>query len=120
MPVNIKKLAKQLGQQYKDARDSEVEDDVSLCEWVRRMTGGTELTLKQAERLRELLDEADAGPTKVIIFVEGGVVQGCTSNDPNLEVIIVDRDDLEAENEDAEEAEDAITEEHPDCTHEVY
>lgn len=117
MPVNIKKLAKELAPKYKDARDSEVEDDVSLCEWVRRQTGGTELTLRQAERLRERLDEGADGPVKVIIFVEGGVVQGCTSNDPNLVVVLVDRDSLE---ESEDETEDEIVGEHPDCEHDVF
>lgn len=93
MATNIKKLAAELAPAYNTARDSEVEDDVSLCEWVRRQTGGTELTLRQAERLREAMEEIDAaGPVKVIIFVEGGVVQGCASNDAKLEVILVDRE----------------------------
>jgi hypothetical protein len=119
MPVNVKKLAKELDTAYKSARDAEVEDDVSLCDWVRRQTAGTELTLRQAERLRILLEAADEAPVKVLIFVEGGVVQGCTSNDKNLEVIIVDRDNLESE-EDPEEVENDITEEHPECVHDVY
>ncbi len=65
---NLTKLAKQLTPAYRRASPADVEDDVSLCVWVRS-EAGEELTLKQAENLRKLLDaEIDAMP------VSGSVV----------------------------------------------
>lgn len=52
---NLKKLAKQLAATYHTAAAADVGDDVSLCRWVRQ-EAGEELTLKQAEALRKLLD----------------------------------------------------------------
>ena len=103
---NLNKLAKQLAPAYHTASPADVEDDVSLCVWVRK-EAGEELTLKQAEKLRTLLDaEIDTFP-KVVIHVSGGVVQGCTSNDKRLRVFIVDEDNLEAEDHPEAAEEDA-------------
>lgn len=93
---NLTKLAKRLALAYYGAFWPDVEDDVGLSVWVRR-EAGEELTVKQAEKLRTLLDaEIDRFP-KVVIHVSGGVVQGCTSNDKRLRVFVVDDDNLEQE-----------------------
>ena len=115
---NLKKLAKQLAPAYFKASWPLVEDDVSLSVWVRQQSGD-ELTVKQAGKLRTAMEAFIAKSTKVVIFVEGGVVQGCTSNDQNLLVIVVDRDNFEDEGNKAKAEEDACagTE---DCVHDVF
>lgn len=55
--------------------------------------------------------------TKVVVFVEGGVVQGCTSNDKHLLVIVIDRDNIEG---DKAKAEEAASEDTEDCVHDVF
>jgi len=57
--------------------------------------------------------------TKIVIFVEGGNVQGCMSNDPRLKVVMIDRDNL-AEEKDPDAAEAELLEGTDDCTHAVY
>jgi hypothetical protein len=60
--LNLSKLANQLAPAYHKASDADVEEDVSLCVWVRK-EAGEELSLKQAEKLRKLLDaEIDKFP----------------------------------------------------------
>ena len=116
--TNLKNLAKQLAPAYFKAAWSDVEDDLSLCVWVRKECN-EELNVKQAGRLRTAMEALIAKSTKVVIIVEGGVVQGCTSNNKNLLVIVVDRDNLEDEQNkaQAEELASAGTE---DCLHDVY
>ena len=116
--VSLKKLAKQLAPAYFKARWSEVEDDLSLCVWVRKECG-EELNIRQAGRLRTAMEALIAKSTKVVIFVEGGVVQGCTSNNKHLLVIVVDRDNL-ADEENKAKAEEAASEGSEDCVHEVF
>lgn len=66
---NLNKLAKQLAPAYDSASPADVEDDVSLSAWVRKEVG-EELTLKQVEKLRTLLDaEID------LIHRSGNIVQ---------------------------------------------
>ena len=115
---NLKKLARRLAPAYYKAAWSDVEDDLSLSIWVRQKVC-EELTVKQADRLRTAMEALIAKSTKVVIIVEGGVVQGCTSNNKNLLVIVVDRDNLEDEQNkaQAEELASAGTE---DCLHDVY
>jgi hypothetical protein len=61
--LNLTVLAKSLAPAYAKAADADVEDDVSLCLWVRK-EAGEELTIKQADRLRKLLDaEIDKMPS---------------------------------------------------------
>jgi hypothetical protein len=116
--LNLKKLAKSLAPAYAKAADADVEDDVSLCVWVRK-EGGDELTAKQAGKLRTAMEALIAKTPKVVIFVEGGVVQGCTSNEKNMLVTVIDCDNLreEVDRAKAEEAASAGTE---DCVHDVY
>ena len=115
--TNLKSLAKQLAPAYFKAAWSDVEDDLSLCVWVRKKCG-EELNVKQAGRLRTAMEALIAKSTKVVIFVEGGVVQGCTSN-KNLLVIVVDRDNLENEQNKAQ-AEEVASAGTADCVHDVY
>jgi hypothetical protein len=62
---NLNKLAKQLAPAFRTASSADVEDDASLCVWVRKAVG-EELTLKEAERIRNLLDaEIDKLPKAV-------------------------------------------------------
>lgn len=56
---------------------------------------------------------------KAVIFVQGGVVTGCTGNDARLKVVLVDCDNLKEE-EDEDEAETKALEGTEDCTHDVY
>lgn len=59
---NLSKLAKELAPAFQNVSPADVEDVASLCVWVRK-EAGEELTLKQAEKLRILLDaEADKLP----------------------------------------------------------
>lgn len=111
-------LAKQFAPEFDKADWGEIETDVDLCVWARRVTG-EELTLKQAEKFRELCEAEIAKFPKVVIFVSGGVVTGCTSNDPRLKVVLVDRDNLEEE-EDPDKAEQEAQEGTEDCVHDVY
>jgi hypothetical protein len=116
--LNLNKMAKQLAPAYNKASWGDVEDDVNLCMWFRK-EAGEELTLDQAGKLREKMEAAIDKLPKVVIFVEGGVVTGCTSNDARLRVIMVDRDNLaEDVDKDAAEAEALVGAE--DCTHDVY
>lgn len=115
---NLKKLAQQLAPAYYKASWPDVEDDVNLCGWVRKQCS-EELTVKQASKLRTAMEAFIAKSTKVVIFVEGGVVQGCTSNQKNLLVIVVDRDKFEEE-ENKEKAEQAASAGTEDCVHVVY
>ena len=95
---NLDKVAQELAPIYHTASPADVEDDVSLCLWVRKETG-EELTLDQVEALRELMEaEIDRFP-KVVIYVSGGVVQNCISNDERLRVFIVDEDNLQEEDD---------------------
>lgn len=52
---------------------------------------------------------------KVIVYAEGGVVTGCTSNDPRLQVAVVDLDDTDGKEESEE-----VMEGFEDCIHNVY
>jgi hypothetical protein len=114
----LRKLASQLAPAYFRASWPDVEDDVILCVWVRKQCG-EELTVRQAGKLRTAMEALIAKSTKVVIFVEGGVVQGCTSNEKNLLVTVIDRDNFreEVDRAKAEEAASAGTE---DCVHDVY
>ena len=71
--VSFKKLVQQLAPAYFKASWPEVEDDVNLCVWVAKQCG-EELTVKQAGRLRTAMEALIAKSTKVVIFVQGGVV----------------------------------------------
>lgn len=115
--VKLKQLAKRLAPAYYKAAWSNVEDDVSLCLWVRQQCG-EEVTVKQADKLRTTMEALIAKCPKVVIIVEGGVVQGCTSNMKNLLVTVIDRDNFreELDKAKAEEAASAGTE---DCVHDV-
>lgn len=115
--AKLKKLAGQLASAYYKASWPDVEDDVSLCVWVRKACG-EELTAKQAGRLRTAMEALIAKSTKVVIFVEGGVVQGCTSNDKHLMVVVIDRDSFEDE-ENKTKAEEAASASTEDCVHDV-
>ena len=115
---NLNKLAKQLAPAYYKASWPDVEDDVNLCVWVRKECG-EELNVKQAGRVRTAMEALIAKSTKVVIFVEGGVVQGCTSNDKHLLVIVVDRDNIEGEVNKAKAEEDASAGT-DDCVHDVF
>lgn len=53
--LNLTKLANQLARAYSKAAPSDVEDELALCVWVSK-EAGVELTVKQAEKLRKLLD----------------------------------------------------------------
>lgn len=114
----LSRLAEQMAPAYYRASWPDVEDDVTLCVWVRKQCG-EELNVKQAGKLRMVMEALIANSTKVVIFVEGGVVQGCTSNNKNLLVTVIDRDNLreEVDRAKAEEAAAAGTE---DCVHDVY
>lgn len=66
MSKRLEKMAKELAPAYNAVGCAVVEDDVGLCSWVAKQTG-TELTLADAEKLRELLDaEVDSFPKVVI------------------------------------------------------
>lgn len=113
----LSKLAEQLAPTYFRAFWPDVEDDVSLCVWVRKQCG-EELTVKQAGKLRTAMEAFIAKCPKVVIFVEGSVVQGCASNEKHLLVTVIDRDNLreEVDRAKAEEAAAAGTEV---CVHDV-
>jgi hypothetical protein len=115
---DLSKLAKQLASSYYRASWPNVEDDVNLCVWVGKQCG-EELTVKQAGKLRTAMEALIAKCPKVVIFVEGGVVQGCTSSEKNLLVTVIDRDNFreEVDRAKAEESASAGTE---DCVHDVY
>ena len=53
--TSLKKLAGQLASAYHKASWPDVEDDVSLCVWVRKVCG-EELTVKQAGKLRTAME----------------------------------------------------------------
>ncbi len=116
--VNLKQLAKQLAPAYYKAAWSDVEDDVSLCVWIRQQSG-EELTGKQADKLRTAMEAFIAKSTKVMIFVEGGVVQGCTSSEKNLLVTVIDRDNFREE-EDKAKAKETASAGTEDCVHDVF
>jgi hypothetical protein len=88
---------------YKRAPWPEVEDDVALCAWVRKVAG-VELTLERTTSFRKLVVDEIARFPKVVITVEGGCVQGVMSHDPRVRVVLVDQDDIDAEEGDKEEA----------------
>src|SRR5262249_36533924 len=83
----LSKLAERLVSAYYRASWPDVEDDVNLCVWVGKQSG-MELTVKQVGKLRTAMEALIAKSPKVVIFVEGGVVQGCTSNDKSLLVTV--------------------------------
>lgn len=114
----LSKLTEQLTPAYYRASWPDVEDDVNLCVWVRKKCGA-ELTVKQAGKLRTAMEALIAKFPKVVIFVEGGVVQGCTSSEKNLLVVVVDRDNFREE-EDKAKAEKAASAGAEDCVHDVY
>jgi hypothetical protein len=118
MRVTILELAKELAPAFAKASWGDIEDDASLCEWVRKQSG-EEMTLKQAEDLRSKVRAVIDKFPKVVIYVEGGVVTGCTSNDERLRVFIVDRDDIKEE-DDPPTAEEEATTGAEDCTFDVY
>ena len=74
----------------------EVEDDVSLCVWVRKVAG-VELTLEVTTSFRKLVERELNRFPKVMIYVGGGCVQSVMSNDPRVRVVLVDQDDIDAE-----------------------
>ena len=82
----------------------EVEDDVSLCAWLRKVAG-VELTLARTTSFRKLVGLELSRFPKVLIVVEGGCVQSVMSNDPRVRVVLVDQDDIDAEEGDKEAAE---------------
>lgn len=112
------KLAEKLAPAYYRASWPDVEDDVNLCVWVRKQCG-EELTVKQAGKLRTAMEAVIAKSPKVVIFVEGGVVQGCTSSEKNLLVTVIDRDNFR-EVEDKAKAEEAAAAGTEDCVHDVF
>jgi hypothetical protein len=114
----LSKLANQLATAFYKAFWPDVEDDLNLCVWVRKQCG-EELTVKQAGKLRTEMEAVIAKSPKVVIFVEGGVVQGCTSNEKNLLVTVIDRDNFEEE-ENKEEAEAEASAGTEDCVHDVF
>ena len=116
--VNLNTLAKELAPAFNKASWGDIEDDVTMCVWVRK-EAGEELTVKQAGKLREKMEAVIDKFPKVVIFVEGGVVQGCTSNNKRLRVFVVDRDNIE-EDGDKEKAEAEAKEGTEDCIHDVY
>ncbi|MBY0460866.1 MAG: hypothetical protein K2V38_26400 [Gemmataceae bacterium] len=68
--TNLKKLAGQLASAYHKVSWPDVEDDVSLCVWVRKECG-EELTVKQAGRLRTAMESliAESADEKSELFV---------------------------------------------------
>lgn len=66
----LKTLSGQLASAYHKASWPEVEDDVSLCVWVRKVCG-QELTVKQAGRLRTAMEAilAENADEKSELFV---------------------------------------------------
>lgn len=56
---------------------------------------------------------------KVVIYVQGGCVTGCASNNPLLQVCVVDRDSLEEE-EDPDQAEKEALKGYENCVNDVY
>jgi hypothetical protein len=81
----------------------EVEDDVALCAWVRKVAG-VELTLEKTTCFRKLVGRELNRFPKVMIYVEGGCVQSVMSNDSRVRVFLVDQDDIDAEGGDTEAA----------------
>ena len=118
MALVLDTLAQQFALDYSKAQWSDVEDDVSLGLWIERTTGET-VDLRETEKLRKLFDVEVGKFPKVVIFVEGGVVQTCTGNDPRLQVYVVDRDNIEGE-ADPKQAEGDALEGTEDCTNDVY
>jgi len=93
----MSKLAKELAPAFDKASWGDVEDDVSLCVWVRKECG-EELTVKQAEMLRKAMEAEIAKFPKVVL---------------------VDRDSLKEE-EDPDKAEEEALEGTEDCVHDVF
>ena len=116
--LNLNKLAKEMAPAFNKTSWGDVEDDVTLCVWVRK-EAGEELTVKQAGKLREKMDAVIDTFPKVVVYVQGGVVQSCTSNNKHLRVFVVDRDNIEEE-EDKEKAEKEALEGTDDCVYDVY
>ena len=117
MALVLETLAQQFAVDYSKAQWSDVEDDVSLGLWIERTTGET-VDLCETEKLRKLLDAEVAKLPKIVIFVEGGCVQNCTSNDPRLQVVLIDRDNFR-EQEAPDQAEEGALEGTEDCIHDV-
>ena len=117
MALVLETLAQHFALDYSKAQWSDVEDDVSLGLWIERTTGET-LDLRETEKLRKLLDAEVAKFPKIVIFVEGGCVQNCTSNDPRLQVVLIDRDNFREE-EAPDQAEEEAQEGTEDCIHDV-
>jgi hypothetical protein len=113
----LETLAKQFALDYSKAQWSDVEDDVSLGLWIERTTGET-VDLRETEKLRKLFDVEVGKFPKVVLFVEGGCVQNCTSNDPRLQVVLIDRDNFREE-EAPDQAEAEALEGTEDCIHDV-
>ena len=68
--TNLKKLARQLASAYHKAPWPDVEDDVSLGVWVRKVCG-EEMTVKQAGKLRTAMEAtiAEDADEKSELFV---------------------------------------------------
>ena len=113
----LETLAKQFALDFNKSQWADVEDDVSLGLWIERTAGET-LDLREVEKLRKLLDAEVAKFPKIVIFVEGGCVQACSSNDPRLQVVLIDRDNFREE-EAPDQAEEDALEGTEDCIHDV-
>lgn len=57
---------------------------------------------------------------KVIIFVKGGIVTGAVSDNPDLDVAVLDRDDQEVEDSEEELARLQALDDEADTMHAVY
>jgi hypothetical protein len=126
--MSLRELVKELLPAYKEAPWADIEGAVNLCVWVSRQRG-KEMTLEQAGWLQEALEDALAAEAKsegartdqpkVVVFISGGVLTQCLSNDKELRVILVDYDNIE-EAEDKEKAEDEALAGTEDCIYAVY
>ena len=74
--------------------------------------------VKEFCKILKALAKAAPDP-KVVVYVEGGNVQGCESNCQNLKVIMIDRDNLSDE-ADPESAEEELLKTSEDCIYSVY
>lgn len=115
--ANLKKLAKELAPAFQCAAWGNVEDDVGLCLWIHRQCG-EDLTMHQVASMRKAMQEEIETFPQVVVFVEGGVITGCTSNDARLRVVVVDWDDIK-QSEYPDKAEQEALEGTADCVHEV-
>jgi hypothetical protein len=110
--MKMKELAATLAPLYHvtNTETTLTEDDVSLCEWVKKQTG-IELTLKKVEKLRKRLEELQPG---IVIFISKGVLTDVRSNIKGLKVTLVDHDD---ENDEAEERDGDDFPEYPEVNY---